>query len=246
MRIILLEGRSEFTGEALVGALVDLGVSPSAFEWELGGFELGDHHLHFDREEIGDIRAVQFGVHGGILHVDHDHSSEHHHNHPQNELVTYTKLRTQIEAATVSDFVKSHSLGILHRIASAEAGLAGTPLDQIEFPESETLEWLVTAALSCIGLDQLQVGQIYFQQASQLQPIERRSSNFALSHAILTKASISEQTDTTPLGAAILAEFGAVLAAPPRLKSGKSGYGLGPGGNSGESALLKAVLGEAE
>src|SRR3981189_2585866 len=87
MRIIWLDCRSEFSGEALVGALVDMGVSPSAFEWELGGVELGDHHLHFDREEIQDIRAVRFGVHGGILHVDHDHSSEHHHNHAEIELV---------------------------------------------------------------------------------------------------------------------------------------------------------------
>jgi pyridinium-3,5-bisthiocarboxylic acid mononucleotide nickel chelatase len=246
MRIILLECRSEFTGEALVGALVDLGVSPSAFEWELGGFELGDHHLHFDREEIGDIRGVQFGVHGGILHVDHDHSSEHHHNHPQTELVTYTKLRTQIEAARVSDFVKSHSLGILHRIASAEAGLAGTPLDQIEFPESETLEWLVTAVLSCIGLDQLQVGQIYFQQTGQVQSAERQPTQVALSRAVLSAASVNDQIAARPLGAAILAEFGAVLAAPPELKSVNTGYGLGPETDRGKASFVRATLGEVE
>jgi uncharacterized protein (DUF111 family) len=246
MRIIWLDCRSEFTGEALVGALVDLGVSPSTFEWELGGIELGDHHLHFDREEVQGIRAVHFGVHGGILHVDHDHTSEHHHNHSQADLITYTRLRTQIEAAKVPDFVKSHSLGILHRIASAKAEVAETPLDQIEFPESAALEWLVTAFLSCIGLDQLQVSQIYFQQTGQVQPAERQPSNVALSRSIFSQASINEQIEATPLGAAILAEFSAILAAPPKLKSVKTGHGLGPETDQGKAAFLRATLGDVE
>ena len=176
MQILWLDCHSEFTGQALVGALADLGVSPSTFEWELSGFELGDHHLHFDREEIQGIRAVHFGVHGGALHMDDGYSSEHHHNHTQADLIPYTELRTQIEDARVSDFVKSHSLGILHRIAGAEGELNKTAIDQIEFPESDALEWLVTAVLSCIGLDQLQVRQIYFQQTGQFQSAERQPS----------------------------------------------------------------------
>src|ERR1700746_2765064 len=121
MRIIWLDCRSEFTGEILVGALTDLGVSPSTFEWELSGIELGAHHLHFDREEIQGVRGVHFGVHGGLLHVDHSHTAEHPHDHSRSDLITYTKLRTKIEGANAPDFVKSHSLGILHRIATAEA-----------------------------------------------------------------------------------------------------------------------------
>ncbi len=246
MQILWLDCHSEFTGQALVGALADLGVSPSTFEWELSGFELGDHHLHFDREEIQGIRAVHFGVHGGALHMDDGYSSEHHHNHTQADLIPYTELRTQIEDARVSDFVKSHSLGILHRIAGAEGELNKTAIDQIEFPESDALEWLVTAVLSCIGLDQLQVRQIYFQQTGQFQSAERQPSRVALSHAIFSKTSINEQIEASPLGAAILAEFGAILATPPRLKSAKTGYGLSPGSESGESVPLQARLGEVE
>ncbi len=246
MQILWLDCRSEFTGEALVGALADLGVSPSTFEWELSGIDLGDHHLHFDREEIQGIRAVHFGVHGGALHVDDGHSSEHHHNHTQADLIPYTKLRTQIEGARVSDFVKSHSLGILHRIAGAEGELIKTAIDQIEFPESDALEWLVTAVLSCVGLDQLRVRQIYFQQTGQFQSAEQQPAYFALSRAIFSKTSINEQIEASPLGAAILAEFGAILATPSKLKSVKTGHGLSQGSESGESVPLQATLGEVE
>jgi len=246
MQILWLDCRSEFTGEALVGALADLGVSPSTFEWELSGIDLGDHHLHFDREEIQGIRAVHFGVHGGALHVDDGHSSEHHHNHIQADLIPYTKLRTQIEGARVSDFVKSHSLGILHRIADAEGELIKTAIDQIEFPESDALEWLVTAVLSCVGLDQLRVRQIYFQQTGQFQSAEQQPARVALSRAIFSKTSINEQIEASQLGAAILAEFGAILATPPKLKSVKTGHGFSQGSEPGESVPLQATLGEVE
>jgi len=246
MQILWLDCRSEFTGEALVGALADLGVSPSTFEWELSGIDLGDHHLHFDREEIQGIRAVHFGVHGGALHVDDGHSSEHHHNHIQADLIPYTKLRTQIEGARVSDFVKSHSLGILHRIADAEGELIKTAIDQIEFPESDALEWLVTAVLSCVGLDQLRVRQIYFQQTGQFQSAERPPSPIALSRTIFSKTSINEQIEASPLGAAILAEFGAILATPPKPKSVKTGYGLSQENAQRRLSILQATLGEVE
>jgi uncharacterized protein (DUF111 family) len=246
MRIIWLDCRSEFTGEALVGALADLGVSPSTFEWELSGIELGDHHLHFDREEIQGIRAVHFGVHGGIFHVDHGHTAQHHPDHSEVDLIAYTELRAQIETAKVLDFVKSHSVGILDRVAIAKSELVKTPADQVEFPESEALEWLVTAVLSCIGLHQLQVRQIYFQQTGQLPAGERQASSVAMSRVIFSQGSINEPIEASPLGAAILAEFGAILARPPQLKSLKTGHGLGPESSQGQTSFLQATLGEVE
>jgi pyridinium-3,5-bisthiocarboxylic acid mononucleotide nickel chelatase len=244
MQILWLDSPSEFTGEALVGALADLGVSPSTFEWELSETELGDYHLHFDREDARDIRAVRFGVHGGTLHMDHSHSSERADPAPA-DCVPYLQLRAQIESAKIPDFVQSHSLGIFHRIASAKAELVGTSIGQIEFPDSEALECLVTTILSCIGLDQLRVRQIYFQQTSQPPLMAGKQSNAALSGAILSQTSINEQIVATPLGAAILAEFGAALSNPPKLKSARIGHGLGPAGGPGEYLPLEATLGEA-
>lgn len=247
MRIFSLDCPSEFTGESLVGALADLGVSPSTFEWELGGIEIGDHHLHFDREEIQGVRAVRFGVHGGILHVDHPHSPHHHHDHTHEEdHIPYGQLRAQIEAGKFSDFVKSHTLGIFRRIAGAQSDLAKIPVDQIEFPESDALEWLVTAVLSCVGLDHLRVKQIFFQQTTRVQSPEHRPTDRALSRAVLSKFSAPEHIEASPMGAAILVEFEATFDAPPKLKSARIGYGLGSEGDHGRPSLLQATLGEIE
>jgi uncharacterized protein (DUF111 family) len=245
MRILSLDCPSEFTGESLVGALADLGVSPSTFEWELNGIEIGDHHLHFDRQEIQGVHAVRFGVHGGLLHVDHPHSAGHHHDpvHREDDHITYAKLRTQIETAKFSDFVKSHSLGVLRRIAIAKSELSSVEIDQIEFPETEGLEWLLATILSCIGLEQLQVRQIFIQQTSPRPSPGRLASHRVLSGALLSQFT-AEHLEASPIGAAILAEFAATVGAPPPLKSARTSYGLSPEGGLGRLSLLQATLGE--
>ena len=74
-----------------VGALCDLGVKPSTFEWELSKLELGDFHMHFERKERQAIEGVKFGIHEGATHTHdqdedagegrghHKHGHEHRH-----------------------------------------------------------------------------------------------------------------------------------------------------------------------
>ena len=85
-----------------VGALIDLGVKPSALEWEIEKLNLGHFHMHYDRAKRKDIEGVKFDIHGGETHgegcghkehshegSDHDHSHEahsHEHGHePEHE-----------------------------------------------------------------------------------------------------------------------------------------------------------------
>jgi uncharacterized protein (TIGR00299 family) protein len=96
MRILYLDCFSGISGDMLVGALTDLGVAPSVFEWELTKIGLEEHHLHFERQTRKGIAGVKFGVHAGTVHVhteqehshqddhghgDHDHHHHHHHHH---------------------------------------------------------------------------------------------------------------------------------------------------------------------
>jgi uncharacterized protein (TIGR00299 family) protein len=92
MRILYLDCFSGISGDMLVGALTDLGVAPSVFEWELSKIDLEDHHLHFERQARKGIAGVKFGMHAGAVHVhtehdhthshdDHSHDDHHHHDH---------------------------------------------------------------------------------------------------------------------------------------------------------------------
>ncbi len=95
MKILYLDCFAGISGDMTVGALCDLGVPPSVFEWELSKLEdLGELHLHFERVNRSGITAVKFDVHAGHAsscsstggHADdcdtcsHDHAHSHHHD----------------------------------------------------------------------------------------------------------------------------------------------------------------------
>lgn len=102
MRTLRVESEAEIDGNQLVGALADLGVSPSSFEWEFSKLEVGDFHMHFERPAEGGT-GVAFSIHLGATHHDphehehagasgahgqagngrgpHDHDDEHAHDH---------------------------------------------------------------------------------------------------------------------------------------------------------------------
>ncbi len=95
-----------------VGALCDLGVKPSSFEWELSKLDLGDFHMHFERRQKQGVEGIKFGIHAGATHThdqdeeldehgqvhahahahehdhgheDHDHGHEHHHHEHEHD-----------------------------------------------------------------------------------------------------------------------------------------------------------------
>jgi uncharacterized protein (TIGR00299 family) protein len=95
MRILFLDCFSGISGDMTVGALCDLGVKPSTFEWELSKLDLGDFHMHFERAKRQHVEGVKFGIHGGAVHTHdqdedpdehgqvhaHAHEPEHEHGH---------------------------------------------------------------------------------------------------------------------------------------------------------------------
>src|ERR1700688_4930565 len=83
MRILYLDTFSGISGDMTVGALTDLGITPSTFEWELSKLELGDCHLHFERQSRAGISGVKFDVHSGATHD----ASEDVTHHPQEQRV---------------------------------------------------------------------------------------------------------------------------------------------------------------
>ena len=80
MRVLYLDCFSGISGDMTVGALCDLGVKPSAFEWELEKLEIGDFHAHWERKSRQNIEGVKFSIHEGATH-SHDQGEEEHHQH---------------------------------------------------------------------------------------------------------------------------------------------------------------------
>ncbi len=82
MKCLYLDCISGISGDMTVGALIDLGVKPSALEWELSKLNLGDFHMHYDRAKRKDIEGVKFDIHGSATHGEDCHAHEPGHEHP--------------------------------------------------------------------------------------------------------------------------------------------------------------------
>ena len=92
MRVLYLDCFSGISGDMTVGALCDLGVKPSAFEWELGKLEIGDFHAHWERQARQNIDGVKFSIHEGATHThgqdepeEEEHGHHHQHGHEHEE-----------------------------------------------------------------------------------------------------------------------------------------------------------------
>jgi uncharacterized protein (TIGR00299 family) protein len=129
MRILYLDCFSGISGDMFVGALTDLGVAPSVFEWELSKIALEGHHLHFERQQRKGIAGVKFGVHAGAVHVHseheptedhdyphdgdrHDHRDHHHHGHHEH---ADTDSPGRSSADHIQDEQKLVPTGVVHR-----------------------------------------------------------------------------------------------------------------------------------
>lgn len=85
MKALYLDCISGISGDMTVGALIDLGVKPSALEWELSKLNLGHFHMHYDRAKRKDIEGVKFDIHEGATHGGHGHECTGGHGHEHGE-----------------------------------------------------------------------------------------------------------------------------------------------------------------
>ena len=85
MKVLYLDCISGISGDMTVGALTDLGVKPSTFEWELSKLDIGDFHMHFERKQSQGIEGVKFGIHEGATHTHDQDEESHGHEHRHHE-----------------------------------------------------------------------------------------------------------------------------------------------------------------
>ncbi len=259
MRILYLDCFSGISGDMMIGALADLGITPSTFEWELSKLELGDCHLHFERQTRGGISGVKFDVHGGATHAetvaDTRSPESHHHAHSDASSRRFSEIRELLQASGLSDFVKLHATAIFRRIGEAEAKIHGLAIEEVQFHEVGALDSIVDVVLTCVGVEALQITRVYvselvdgqgtFRCAHGEYPLPAPATLEILRNIPIRQVAVPFEL-ITPTGAAIIAEFHHIVGAMPEMRPTKIGYGLGKRELFDRPNILRAVLGEAE
>ena len=220
MRVIYFDLFNGISGDMILGALFDLGLSFSDWKNGIDKLNLTGFETKIRKKEKSHISGTDFNI----------------------KIFDETKKRKGVELieivekSSLSDFVKEKSIKILNRMIDAEAKVHNKNREVIHLHEVGGIDTIIDIVGSMIGLEILGVERVY----SSLIPVG--SGKVKISHGIfpVPAPATTELLSgfpvysngvtgeiTTPTGAAIITSIASSFGEIPSMKIEKVGYGLG-------------------
>ncbi len=225
MKIAFFDPFSGASGDMILGALVDAGLSLNALTTELSKLDLGGYQIRAER-------AGQHGIHGTRVVVD---VTEDVHSR------TWAQIRELIANSRLDEPIRAAAAAIFQRLAKAEAKIHDAAPDEVHFHEVGGVDAIVDICGACIGLALLgvedvfcgppQVGSGYAYSAHGIIPVPAPATGELLAEARTAIATpIQAMLDhpaelLTPTGAAILTTLATFRR--PSFIPRAIGYGFG-------------------
>ncbi|MCG2661154.1 MAG: LarC family nickel insertion protein, partial [Kiritimatiellae bacterium] len=142
------------SGDMILAALLDLGVSREDLQRQLAGLPIGPFEI--EAASISDR-----GMHGTRVRVridSHEHAhAEAGHAHTHAPYRGLRDIQTLIEDSDLPPAVKATSLRVFQRLAEAEAHVHVTTPDKVHFHEVGTVDAIIDIVGACLGLERLGV-----------------------------------------------------------------------------------------
>jgi uncharacterized protein (TIGR00299 family) protein len=181
MKIGYLECFAGISGDMLLGALIDAGVSAELLRSTVGVLDLGAE-LHVERVNRSGIQSTKVDVlvDGEAAdvpqpdvtthaHAEHGHGHSHGesgHKHPHEELGhchahgrDWATIRTLIKQAALPEDAKGLALRTFEFLARVEAQIHNVPVENVHFHEVGAVDTITDIVCSAVGLCSLQVDQ---------------------------------------------------------------------------------------
>jgi uncharacterized protein (TIGR00299 family) protein len=247
MKVAYCDCFSGISGDMFLGALLDAGLPLDHLRGMLGLLKLPDpFEIGVSKVHKGAIQASLFDVRMEA----HEHEHTHTHAHSRN----FADIRELIGASSLSDAVKAASLGIFQRLAEAEAGVHGEPVDEVHFHEVGAVDSIIDTVGAAVGLEYLGIERLYAsplplgsgkvntQHGLLPVPAPATLQLLAAAHAPVVPSTAQVEL-VTPTGAAILASL-ATFEQPAMTLTG-----LGTGAGRRDLPwpnVLRLMLGETE
>ncbi len=229
---------SGISGDMVLGALVDAGVSIDALRSELARLDLSGY-------EINSEKVMRSGIAATRIHVLVDQK-----NQKSRHLSDIIKI---IEGSSLSATVRNKSSRIFTRLAEAEAKVHATTPESIHFHEVGAVDAIVDIVGSVIGLELLGITRIVssavntgsgmVQTAHGLLPIPAPATSELLT-GIPFYQSAAQFELATPTGAAIISTLGSSFSILPSIKAERIAYGAGHRDIPGQPNVLRILIGE--
>lgn len=247
MRIGYLECFAGISGDMLLGALVDAGVSPALLIETAASLNLGAT-LTFESVDRSGISARKARVLVGKQEADaHPHHHDHHH-HARN----LPAIRGILNQAPIPAEARALALRAFELLGQAEAAIHNVPLDRVHFHEVGAVDAIIDITCTAVGLASLRVdrwycsavnvGSGYVDCAHGRFPVPAPATA-SLLRGIPTYSDGPAMEFTTPTGAAILRALECECTRPAAGFE-QIGYGAGTRNPERFPNVLRLSIGE--
>ncbi len=218
MDILYLDCFSGVSGDMIVGALLDCGADWKTLQEGIDALAI-DARIEVSKHVRGGISCSSFAVNANS-------------DIPRN----LTAITTIMFDSTLPDSVKSNSLRVLHKLASAEAAVHGTTLEDVHFHEIGAVDTIVDIVGTFLCLESMGIDQVYASSLPWPQGlVDISHGRFPLpapATALLLEGypcyPVTTQLElVTPTGAALLTSIASPRGELPPFTPEQVGYGAG-------------------
>jgi uncharacterized protein (TIGR00299 family) protein len=234
---------SGISGDMILGALIDLGVSPGKIRKALKSLDLKGYKLQTSQVQRDLIAGTKVLV--KIDKVAHSH----------HKARKYSDIKKLLADSDLSSTIKKNALEVFRRIAEVEAVVHKTTMEKIHFHEVGAVDSIVdivggVVAIESLKLDRiycspLNVGEGFVECAHGCLPVPAPAT-LKLLKGIPTFSSGVKKELTTPTGAAMIGFYANQFGSLPSMKIIDDGYGAGDHIIPKMPNMLRVILGEVD
>jgi len=241
MKIAYFDCFSGASGDMLLGALVDSGLSLAVLEAELRRLPLPDWSLSAEKTKKKGIAATHVRVH------THEH-------HPHRSLSEILRIIEAGRAAGLAPRAIERASAIFRRLGEAEAKIHNVPVESIHFHEVGAVDAVIDILGACAGFELLGIDEFFAS------PLNVGGGRVEAAHGVLpvpapataelirgaaTYSSGIERELLTPTGAAILTTLVHQFGPLPLMNIVAIGYGAGAADLPSQANVLRMFIGES-
>ncbi len=236
-KILFIEPFSGISGDMMLGALLDLGLSFDTLQKELERLPLKGYRITSQKCMRSGIHATKFDV-----EIGHTHSHR-----------GFKDIREMIDSSGLSPWVKEKSVEAFRRLAEAEGKIHGKPMEKVHFHEVGAVDSIIDIVGSVIAVEAFQpvdilassvnVGYGTLECQHGTYPVPGPAAQELLKDIPTFTNRIPGEL-TTPTGATLLATLVNNFGMRPSMKIQATGYGAGTRQTEGNANVLRISLGE--
>jgi uncharacterized protein (TIGR00299 family) protein len=248
-RLVYFDCASGASGDMLLGALVDLGLSLDDLRGELGKLGLPGYSLESKRVHRSGLHATKVDV---VVEHAHPHAVEHGHHHGPHPHRGIREILGLLEASGLDPSVKGRASALFRRLAEVEAAMHGVPAEDVHFHEVGAVDSIVDVVGGVIGLEWLRADRFVSS------PLNLGGGTVTMSHGTFpvpapATARLVQGVPVygagdgellTPTGGLLVTAYASAYGPLPLLRPEAIGHGAGSRDVLGRPNVLRLIVGE--